>query len=148
MKYRYLVLDGSGQLRKARQAAIRAFLDGQLGAEHFRASDGRELKLVTVVCDDALLPRQVYLLRLPLSDGRYTSADRLVLRAFACPECVTPGEAVRHHLNGWPGDLIRQLAVAMDVPAAGLDKLLDVGGPVLESAVTGLPARRTPDRLG
>ncbi len=147
MKLRYLVLDGSGQLRKARRAAVRAFLDGQLGAEHFWSGDGRELKLVTVVCDDALLPRHVYLLRVRLSDGRFTAADRLVLRAFACPDCVTPAEAVRHHLNGWPADLIHQLAVVLDVPAAGLDEALDVGGPVLEAAVTGLPPRRTPDRL-
>ncbi len=87
-------------------------------------------------------------LRCGLTDGRLTAADRLVLRAFACPDCVTPGEAVRHHLSGWPADLIRQLAVAMDVPAAGLDEVLDVGGPVLELAVPGLPARRAPDRLG
>lgn len=147
MKLRYFVLDDSGQLRKAPQAAVRAFLDGQLGAEHFRAGDGRELRLVTAVCDDALLPRHVYLLRVPLTTGRFTSDDRVVLKAFACPDCVTPGEAVRHHLNGWPADLIRQLAVAMDVPAAGLDAILDVGGPVLESAVTGLPVRRTLDRL-
>ena len=76
MKLRYLVLDGAGQLRKAPRAAVRAFLDGQLGAEHFRAGGGRELKLVTVACDDALLPRHVYLLRVPLTGGRFTPADR------------------------------------------------------------------------
>src|SRR4051812_8593284 len=116
MKLRYFVLDGSGQLRKAPGAAVRAFLDGQLGAAHFRSKNGRELGLATAVCDDDLIPRQMYLLRIPLTGGRFTSADSLVLRAFADPECVTPVEAVAHHAGGWPGDLIRQLAVALDVP--------------------------------
>ena len=147
MKLRYFALDGSAQLRKAPGAAVRAFLDGQLGAAHFRTGSDRELGLVTAVCGDDLVPRQMYLLRVPLTGGRFTPADRLVLSAFARPECVTPAEAVAHHNCGWPRDLVRQLAVALDVPAAGLDDILDVGGPVLVSAVTGLPVRRVVDRL-
>ena len=147
MKLRYFVLDATGQLRKARSAAVRALLDGQLGTEHFRAGGGRELGLVTAVCGDDLVPRDIYLLYVPVTKGRHTAADNLTLRAFADPECVTPAEAVAHHAGGWPRDLIRQLAVALDVPAAGLDDVLDVGGPVLVAAVTGLPVRRVLDRL-
>jgi hypothetical protein len=148
MKLRYFVLDGSGQLHKARQAAVRRLLADEIDAGAFNTGDTHELKLVTVVCDAVLLPRRVFLLRVPLTGGRFTAPDKLALRAFACPECVTPGEAVRHQLTGWPRDLLRQLAVALDVPVAGLDERLDIGGPVLMAAVTGLPIRRTLDRLG
>lgn len=148
MLLRYFILDGTGQLRKARQRDVRALLRGRLGAAHFWTGDDRELELVTVVCDGDLVPCRVYLLRVPLTGGRFTPEDTLVLRAFVCPDCVTPGEAVRHHLTGWPRDLIRQLAVALDVPAVGLDALLDIGGPVLVSAVTGLTVRQAARRMG
>ncbi|HEX4611685.1 MAG TPA: hypothetical protein VH092_26045 [Urbifossiella sp.] len=147
MKLRFFVVDDCGQLRKARQTAIRSLLAGRVGAEVFQTGDTRELKLVSVVCDDALLPRRISLLRMPLTDGRFTDGDELVLRAFARPDCVTPDEAVRHHLTGWPRDLIRQMAVALDVPAAGLDALLDVGGPVLAAAVSGLSLRRAAEGM-
>lgn len=148
MKIRHFVLDAHAKLRKFSRPAVHEVLAGRVNARAFDPGIARELALVTVVCDDDLLPERVHLLRVPLTAGTFTPADRLVLQAFTDPGCVTPGEAVRHHLNGWPSDLIRQLAVALDVPVAGLDALLDVGGPALVSALTGVSIRRAARQVG
>ncbi|MDY3560957.1 hypothetical protein R5W23_002206 [Gemmata sp. JC673] len=137
MKIRHFVLDAHAQLRKFGRRAVHEVLAGRLDARAIDPALSRELALVTVVCDDNLIPERAYLLRVPLTDGVLTTADRLVLRAFVRPDCVTPSEAVQHHLTGWPRDLLPQLAVAMDVPARGLDETLEVGGPVLVAALTG-----------
>ena len=96
---------------------------------------------MSVVCDDDLIPESVYLLRLPLTGGNFTFEDYLVLKAFVSPDCVTPAEAARHHTEGWPADFFRQLAVALDVPVAGLNVPLGVGGPLLSVALRGTPLR-------
>ena len=145
MKIRHFVLDGCGRLCKLGRRAVHEILSGRLSLRAFHPELARELALVSVVCDDDLVPERAYLLRVPLTDGTFTPSDRLVLRAFTRPDCVTPGEAVRHHLSNWPDDLIRQLAVALDVPVAGLDEVLDVGGPALVSALTGVSAGRCAD---
>lgn len=137
MLLRYFIIDGHGQLRKASQAGVKALWQGRQGADALGGSPGRELRLVSVLCDTDLLPQRVYLLRLPLTAGRFTPEDRLVLRAFTTPDCVTPGEAFRHHSEGWPPDLFRQLAVALDVPVKGLHVPLGVGGPLLVAAARG-----------
>lgn len=148
MKIRHFVLDAHAQLRKLGRRAVHEILAGRISTLAFNPGLVRELALVSVVCDDDLIPEHAYLLRVPLTDGTFTPADRLVLRAFTRPDCVTPDEAVRHHLSGWPGDLIRQLAVALDVPVAGLDAILDVGGPALVSALTGVSIGQAVRRLG
>jgi hypothetical protein len=93
-----------------------------------------ELRLVSVVCDEDLLPTRIYLLRLPLTNGRFTEENRLTLQLFSVPDCVTPDEMVRHHTEGWPGDFFRQLAVVLDVSVANLQVPLGVGGPLLTAA--------------
>ena len=142
MKIRYFVIDGQGQLRKASQAAVRALWEGRLGAAALGCPAGGELRLVSVACDEGLLPRRLYLLRLPLTAGMYTSESRLTLQAFTCPECVTPSELAEHHLAGWPADFFRQLAVALDVPLAGLDVPLGVGGPLFTAAALRVSPRQ------
>ena len=134
MKIRYFVLDGRGQLRKASQAAVSGLWEGRRGADALGQPGARELRLVSVLCDDDLLPDRVYLLRLTLTEGRFTDEDRLVLQAFASPDCVTPAEAARHHTGGWPADFFRQLAVALDVPVARLHVPFCVGGPLVLAA--------------
>lgn len=148
MKIRHFVLSKHAQLRKLGRRAVHEILSGRVCARAFDSGLAREMALVSVVCDDDLLPTHIYMLRVPLTDGTFTPTDRLVLRAFTREDCVTPGEAVRHHLSGWPADLIRQLAVALDVPVAGLDALLDVGGPALVSALTGVSIRRAARQVG
>lgn len=84
---------------------------------------------MSVVCDTKLLPRKIYLLRLPLGGGQFTEASYLTLLGFTRPECVTQEDLATHSTEGWPGDFFRKLAVALDVPIAALDVPFGIGGP-------------------
>jgi hypothetical protein len=134
MKLRYFVVDPSGQLRKVKKAAVDGLWRGGYRADLLGGAPGNELRLVSVLCDARLLPRKVYLLRLPLSDGWFTEANLLTLRIFSRPDCVTPREVIAHHTAGWPPDFFRQLAVVLDVPLAGLSVPLGIGGPLFTAA--------------
>ena len=136
MPHAYFLADQRGQLRRLRLAAVRRLIVGRRSA---RAGD---LRLVTVTLDADLLPTAVYLLRAGLTGGRLTRADAVRLRALATPGCVTPAEAAAHHQAGWPPDLVRQLAVALDVPVAGLRCPVRWGGPPLDAILTRLARRR------
>jgi hypothetical protein len=92
------------------------------------------LRLVSVACSRELLPRKIFVLRLPLVDGAFTPESYLTLQAFSRPDCVTPRELLMHHTGGWPTDFFRQLAVALDVPVSSLGVPLGVGGPLLLAA--------------
>jgi hypothetical protein len=129
----------NGRLFAVRPGAVRGLLAGDLGAAAFGDHGGREVRLVTVERDGALLPTAVYLVRVPLTDGRFAEDGYLLLRALADPTLVTPAEAERHHRSGWPADLVRQLAVALDVPVAGLAVPFAAGGPVLAAALGDRP---------
>jgi hypothetical protein len=139
---RFFAADRRGLLRKVRPRHVDAVLNGRLSAAVVGCRGVRELRLVTAVCDRRLIPRAVYLLRVPLTGGRFTAADEVALRAFASPACVTPHEAAVHHGHGWPRDLVRQLAVALDVPLAGLAVPFGAGGPVLASVAGRVPLRQ------
>src|SRR5581483_5980730 len=115
MRLRYFVVDDQGTLHKARKTAVEALWEGTCCADVFGCQDSNELRLVSVVCNSKLLPQKIYLLRLPLTDGRFTQENYLTLQIFTMPDCVTPQEVARHHGGGWPQDLLRQLAVAADV---------------------------------
>lgn len=141
MKLCYFVVDDRGQLCKARKSAIEALWEGTCRADVFGLEPGSELRLVSVVCNRRLIPQKIYLLRLPLTQGQFTQENYLTLQIFTMPDCVTPQEVARHHGGGWPPDLLRQLAVAADVPLAGLQVPVRIGGPLLLAAAL----RVTPD---
>lgn len=134
MKLRYFVIDKSGQLLKACPRAIYSLWKGTLRADALGCALRDDLRLVSVVCSDKLLPRKVYLLRLPLNQGRFTEESYFVLQAFTRTDCVTPQEAIDHHTDGWPANFFAQLAIALDVPIAGLDVPFAVGGPLFLAA--------------
>jgi hypothetical protein len=134
MKLRYFVVDAHHQLRKAPQAAVKELWDGRRQANTLGCPTSNELRLVSVLCDDDLLPQKVYLLRLPLIHGRFTEESYLTLGLFARPDCVTTRELIQHHTGGWPADFFGQLAVALDVPLAALDVPMGVGGPLFLAA--------------
>jgi hypothetical protein len=142
MKLRYFVVDEHGQLRKATQAAVRGLWDGGRGAESLGCPAANELRLVSVVCDEDLRPRSLYVLRLPLDCGRFTPESRMTLQLFSLPDCVTPEELVRHHTAGWPADFFIQLAVALDVPAGALEVPVGVGGPLFLAAALHVTPRQ------
>jgi len=134
MKLRYFAVDPSGQLRKVPRAMIEGLWKGHYRADQLGGSAGSDLRLVSVLCDDALLPKKIYLLRVPLSDGWFTEANLLTLRIFSRPDCVTPREVISHHTACWPPDFFRQLAVVLDVPITALSVPLGIGGPLFTAA--------------
>jgi len=134
MKLKYFVVNHKGQLCKARQSIIEGLWDGTHRAEELGSRDDSELRLVSVVCDDRLTPQKIFLLRVPLTQGRFTQENHLTLQIFTMPDCVTPQEVAAHHGGGWPKDLLPQLAVAIDVPLRALDVPIRIGGPFLLAA--------------
>jgi hypothetical protein len=134
MKLRYYVVDDRGQLRKAKRSAVEDLWEGGCRAADLGCSDESELRLVSVVCDNLLMPQKIFLLRVPLTQGKFTQENYLTLQIFTMPECVTPKEVAQHHGGGWPPDLLPQLAVAADVPLAKLKVPVRIGGPLLLAA--------------
>jgi hypothetical protein len=141
MRLRFFAADRRGRLRKVRPRHADGLINGRISAAVLDCRGIRDLHLLTVLCDGRLRPRAVYLLRVPLTGGRFTAADELALRALASPACATPHEAATHHAAGWPADLVRQLAVALDVPLSGLAVPFAAGGPVLDAVVSRVPLR-------
>src|SRR5215471_8323033 len=72
MKIRYLFVGRGGQLVKMRRSRVERLWRGELAAHDIGSADPHELRLISVLCDRRLLPRKIFLLRLPLSEGRFT----------------------------------------------------------------------------
>jgi hypothetical protein len=142
MKLCYFVVDGRGQLMQVRRAKIEALWRGDLSGADLGSEAGNELRLVSVLCDKRIRPKKIYLLRLPLSGGQFTPESYLTLRIFSRSDCVTPQEVIRHHTDGWPCDIYKQLAVALDVPRSALDVPLGIGGPLLLAAAMKVSPRQ------
>ena len=104
MKMRYLFVDRRGQLLKMRRSRLNRLWRGELSAHDIGSPDRYELRLVSVLCDQRLRPRKLFLLRLPLSDGRFTRENFETLQIFSRRDCVTPREVIAHHTDGWPPD--------------------------------------------
>ena len=134
MKLRYLVVDGDNRLCLVRRRDVEALWKGRRHATDLGCLAGSELRLVSALCDERLVPHKIFLLRLPLTHGEFTRENWLTLRIFTMPDCVTPREVIEHHTAGWPRDFFTQLAVALDVPRPMLDVPLGIGGPLLTAA--------------
>ena len=141
MKLRYLFVDRHGQLTVIRRRRVEALWQGRLSVDALNGADPTELRLVSVLSDDRLVPRKIFLLRLPLTGGYFTRANYRTLRSFSMPSRVTAHEMFVHHSGGWPSDFFPQLAVALDVPKAFLDVPLGIGGPLLMAAAMRVPPR-------
>jgi hypothetical protein len=142
MHLRYLVVGVQGKLQRVRKSAISALWAGTRSASELGGSSSHELRLISVILDERLLPGKIYLLRVPLTRGVFTLENRLTLQLFAMPDCVTPLERNQHHAAGWPCDLARQLAVLLDVPLANLRGTFAIGGPLFEAAARSVSPRR------
>jgi hypothetical protein len=134
MKVRYLIVDGNGRLHLAKRALVEALWEGVIPASMLGSEDASQLRLVSVLVGKDLLPRKVFLLRLPLTNGEFRKENYLTLRIFSRSDCVTPKEVVKHHTEGWPRDFFNQLAVALDVTRSQLEIPLGIGGPLLTAA--------------
>jgi hypothetical protein len=142
MKLRYFVVAGRGQLTQVRRTQVEALWRGWMDGPSLGGEASNELRLLSVLCDEKLLPKKIYLLRLPLTNGFFTRESYLTLRIFSMPDCVTPQEMIQHHTEGWPHDVFSQLAVALDVPRAELDVPLGIGGPLLLAAAMRVSPRK------
>jgi hypothetical protein len=134
MKLRYLIVDSQDQLKLIRRAEVEAIWRGHMRVSEYGCNDLTELRLVSVVCDNDILPERIYLLRIALTDGYFTRRNFRSLRSFAMPSRVTAQEMFQHHSEGWPRDFFTQLAVALDVPRSELDVPFGIGGPLLIAA--------------
>lgn len=141
MKLRYLLVDCHGQLTVVRRTDVEALWQGRLGAARLNGPDLHELRLASVLCDSGLVPKKIYLLRLPLTGGIFTRDNYRTLRSFSMPSRVTAHEMFVHHSAGWPSDFFQQMAVALDVPTAFLNVPLGIGGPLLMAAAMRVPPR-------
>jgi hypothetical protein len=138
MKLRYFIIDGAGVLHRVSRADVAGLWEGTHTTEDLGAGGVCDLRLISVLCDADLKPTRIYLLRVPLTQGRFTAEDYLTLRIFTCRDCVTRREVEQHHGAGWPSDLGPQLAVALDVPLMDLAVPLRVGGPLFVAAARGV----------
>ncbi len=142
MKLRYLFVDRLGQLVKVRRSRVEDLWQGDISAAELGSLARNELRLVSVLCDRRLLPKNIFLLRLPLTEGRFTRENYLTLQIFSRRDCVTPREVLAHHTAGWPTDFFRQLAVALDVPRQELHVPMGIGGPLLMAAALKLSPKQ------
>ena len=134
MKMRYLLVDGDQQLQLISRRQVESIWRGDTHVSHFGCTDWTELRLVSVMCDDQLLPQRIFLLRMALTDGYFTRRNYRTLRSFAMPSRVTAREMFQHHSDGWPSDFFLQMAVALDVPRKLLNVPFGIGGPLLVAA--------------
>jgi hypothetical protein len=142
MKLRYFIVAGDGELRRVCRHQVEALWCGLVDAPTLGSEARNELRLVSVLCDNRLVPKKIYLLRVPLTAGYFTRESYLTLRIFTMPSCVTPREMVQHHTDGWPRNAFTQLAVALDVPRSHLDVPLGIGGPLLLAAAMRVSPRK------
>jgi hypothetical protein len=142
MKLRYLAVDEQGRLRLVRRRDVEALWKGRRAAADLGFGVENEIRLVSALCDERLVPQKIFLLRLPLTDGQFTRENWLTLRIFTMRDCVTTREVIEHHTDGWPRDFFTQLAVALDVPRRALDVPLGIGGPLLTAAAMRVTPRQ------
>ncbi|GAF81962.1 unnamed protein product [marine sediment metagenome] len=86
------------------------------------------------------MPVICFFAQLGLAEGAITESSKIeALKAMSeRSEDRYEHPAAQRQLAGWPADWQRQLAVALDVPAAELKKI-GLGGPLLMSELWGIP---------
>jgi hypothetical protein len=157
MRARYFLVEESGELRKAAQAAVEGAWQGHRPLDDI--SGTRNLGIVTVLCDDSYRPLQCFMARVRVVDGRITDESRdqachawFLLR----PPLEIPGTppaprddprlhpSVLFQVSGWPPTdrLRRQLAVALDVPLELVPDDLYIGGPLIAAVQVAITIRQ------
>lgn len=145
MQLRYFVIDKDGRLHKAYRATIERIWSGHRPANRLRCPLGDNLRIVTALCDENLIPQVIFLLRLGLSDGRVTDAARQLAYMTVTSVMAKNGEdseksAFEYQVAGWPEDWQSQLAIALDTPVSALDRIA-IGGPLPVSDLMGVSVK-------
>jgi hypothetical protein len=157
MRARYFLVEESGEVRKAAQAAVEGAWEGHRPLDD--VTGARNVGIVTVLCDDSYRPLQCFMARVRVIDGRITDESRddahhawFLLR----PPLPMPGTppspredpashpSVAFQLSGWPprGRLRRELAVALDVPVELVPEDLYIGGPLIAALQADITIRQ------
>jgi hypothetical protein len=143
MQLCYFIIDRTGTLHRAERGAVESLWKNEQAAGALDLPLGDELRLITVLVDDDLLPVVCYFARFRLAGGRITAESR-----HEAYDAMTARHqrrydhpAAQRQFRGWPANWQQQLAVALDVPAAFLRKL-GLGGPLLMSDLWGIPIDR------
>jgi hypothetical protein len=143
MQLCYFVLDCRGTLHRVPRQAVEGLWRSEHAAGVLDVPLAEELRLITVLVDENLLPVVCYFVRFRLKGGLITAESR-----HEAYDAMTARHqrrydhpAAQRQFKGWPADWQRQLAVALDVPAALLKKL-GLGGPLLMSDLWGIPIDR------
>ena len=140
MELKYFVVDCDEQVRRVQGDAVEALWRGDRSAGDLDCHFDETFRLITVLSDEDLHPVICYFARLELKDGVITNASKIAVfeamstrtrRRYDSPEA-------KQQFHGWPSDWQRQLAVALDVPAAAFKKI-GLGGPLLMSDLWGIP---------
>ncbi len=139
MQLTYFVVDTDHTIYRVDRELVEGLWDGHRTSDEFACSLGHDLRLITVLLDEDLLPVLCFFIRVELKDGVITNRSRIeafeamsnrVKRRYDNPEA-------QRQFRGWPNDWQRQLAVALDVPAAELTKI-GLGGPLLMADLWGI----------
>ncbi|MEX0700936.1 MAG: hypothetical protein WD069_02460 [Planctomycetales bacterium] len=146
MRLLYFAFDQNDRLHKAPRRTVEELWKGRRTAEAFKFDVGDELRVITVLADDRLLPVVSFFLKVELDDGEITDASRI--DAF---EAVGrrdrrryDTETAQRQFAGWPADWQHQLAVALDVPAREFNRI-GLGGPLLMADLWGISLKKVID---
>ncbi len=135
----YYVVDTEHQLRRVEREVVEEVWSGDRSASALDHDVGDELRVISVLCDDAELQPQIcFFVRAQVRDGAITEQSRheayeaLTVHQRRDADIYPDSE----QFEGWPNDWQRQLAVALDIPAIRLQKV-GVGGPLVMSDLWG-----------
>lgn len=146
MRVRYFLVEESGEVQRAAQAAVEGAWEASRPLDDLAGQ--RNVGIVTVLCDDSYRPIQCFMTRVQVVDGRITDESRdqahhawfLLRPPIPIPGTPSaPREDPRSHpsvvfqLSNWPptDHLRRQLAIALDVPLELVPDDLYIGGPLI-----------------
>jgi hypothetical protein len=143
---RYFVVDRDEQVRPVDKQALEDVWHGRRTSAALRQPLGDTLRVISVLCDEKLLPRLCFFMRLDLADGAITDESRLQAYEAATLHYKRRYDhpTARRQLSGWPADWLQQLAVVLDAPAAQLRRIA-IGGPLLMSDLWGIPVEKILD---
>ena len=140
MDISYFIVDSDTSLQRTASEVVEGLWKKQVRTDELDYDVSDDFRLISVLCDENLLPIICYFARLTIHDGIIT--DNSKIEAFEAmsdrKKNRNDSPAAHWQLAGWPRNWQHQLAVALDVPANQLTKI-GLGGPLLMSELWGVP---------
>jgi len=139
MKVRYFHVDEADRVHKVAQRHMVAAWQGDRPWDGSRGL--RDLRIVTILCREGLIPIRSFLFRAATEDGWITESSRrevMQTRLSLLPDPLVkehrpaPNPLLDAQFADWPDleELIQQLAVAIDVPVSAIPAIY-WGGPLI-----------------